>query len=353
MRHASVAGRRRLGRHRRRAGRPRHDGRREPAGRVRDPGLGHAEGDRPDRVRVRVRAGRRPEPRLRRARRASGSTRRSARRRSRRRSRKLKTPEFAPTEDKAGIESVGDPFSEDTFSDDGRIAYAEAQFDRDDLRQGPRRGRRRARTPSARRSRRPASTVEFNGDAEFPPIEQGTQELLGLLAALIVLLVVFRTFVATIDPDRARAHGAGDRVPPAVHPRRPHRHQHDHAAARVDDRPRRRHRLLAVHRHALQAAPARRAVAARRRRRGRRLRGPGRALRRPDGRDLGHRPRVLRPRLRDQARHRLGARRPDDGADRELAADRGAGDARAQDRPAEGAVPAPDRRLRGGPREDA
>ena len=43
-------------------------------------------------------------------------------------------------------------------------------------------------------------TVEYNGDAEFPPIEQGTQELLGLLAALIVLLVVFRTLVATAIP---------------------------------------------------------------------------------------------------------------------------------------------------------
>ena len=42
--------------------------------------------------------------------------------------------------------------------------------------------------------------VEFNGDAEFPPIEQGTQELLGLLAALIVLLIVFRTIVATAIP---------------------------------------------------------------------------------------------------------------------------------------------------------
>ena len=92
---------------------------------------------------------------------------------------------------------------------------------------------------------------------------------------------------------------------------------------------------------------------ARRRRRGRRLRGPRGALRRPDGRDLGHRPRLLRPRLRDEARHRLGARRPDDRADRELAADRGAREARAQDRPAEGAVPAADRRLRGGAREDA
>ena len=42
---------------------------------------------------------------------------------------RLGSPEFAPTEDKAGLESVSDPFSEDTVSDDGRIAYAEAQFD--------------------------------------------------------------------------------------------------------------------------------------------------------------------------------------------------------------------------------
>src|SRR5215207_7936792 len=80
---------------------------------------------------------------------------------------KLKTGEFKPTDDKAGIESVGDAFSKNTFSDDGRIAYAEA---------------------------------EFNGDAEFPPIEQGTQEGLGFLAALIVLLVVFRTFAAASIP---------------------------------------------------------------------------------------------------------------------------------------------------------
>ena len=43
-------------------------------------------------------------------------------------------------------------------------------------------------------------TVEYNGDAEFPPVEQGTSELLGLLAAILVLLVVFRTFVAMFIP---------------------------------------------------------------------------------------------------------------------------------------------------------
>src|SRR4029450_12472758 len=42
----------------------------------------------------------------------------------------LRTSEFKPTKDTAGLESVGNPFSAATFSDGGRIAYAEAQFDR-------------------------------------------------------------------------------------------------------------------------------------------------------------------------------------------------------------------------------
>jgi RND superfamily putative drug exporter len=112
---------------------------------------------------------------------------------------KLETPEFAPTEDRAGIESVGDPFTDDTFSDDGRIAYAEAQFDRviytedrDDV---------VAVQDAVREAVEPAGvTVEFNGDAEFPPIEQGIQEVLGLLMALVVLLLVFRALVSAAIP---------------------------------------------------------------------------------------------------------------------------------------------------------
>jgi putative drug exporter of the RND superfamily len=111
--------------------------------------------------------------------------------------------EFKPTgtdpDGTAGITSVGDPFSDQTFSDDQRIAYAEAQFDRviyeEDREQVV------AVQEAVREAVEPAGvTVEFNGDAEFPPIEQGTQELLGLLAALIVLLIVFRTIVATAIP---------------------------------------------------------------------------------------------------------------------------------------------------------
>jgi RND superfamily putative drug exporter len=112
---------------------------------------------------------------------------------------RLKSPEFAPTNDEAGVESVGDPFSEDTFSDDGRIAYAETQFDqtiepadRDSV---------VAVEDAVRETVEPAGvTVEYNGEAEFPPVEQGASEALGLLAAILVLLVVFRTFVAMIIP---------------------------------------------------------------------------------------------------------------------------------------------------------
>ena len=112
---------------------------------------------------------------------------------------RLRSPEFKPTDDKAGLESVANPFNKDTFSDDGRIAYAEAQFnetieteDRDQV---------VAVEDAVREEVEPAGvTAEFNGEAEFPPVEQGTSEALGLLAAILVLLVVFRTFVAMFIP---------------------------------------------------------------------------------------------------------------------------------------------------------
>jgi putative drug exporter of the RND superfamily len=111
----------------------------------------------------------------------------------------LKTKEFKPGEGKAGIESVGDPFNKNTFSDDGRIAYAEAQFDQ--TIETADRDQVVAVEDAVRKAVEPAGVeAEFNGDAEFPPIEQGPQELLGLIAALIVLLVVFRTLVAASIP---------------------------------------------------------------------------------------------------------------------------------------------------------
>jgi RND superfamily putative drug exporter len=111
----------------------------------------------------------------------------------------IQTDEFAPTDLVAGIDSVGPAFEEQKFSEDGRIMYVEAQFDRviyDKDRKAV-----VAVQGAVREAVEPAGVVvEFNGDAEFPPIEQGTQELLGLLAALIVLLIVFRTFTAAGIP---------------------------------------------------------------------------------------------------------------------------------------------------------
>ncbi len=112
---------------------------------------------------------------------------------------RLKSSEFKPTADRAGLVSVGNPFSKATFSDDGRIAYAEAQFDQ--TIEDKDRDAVVAVEDAVRETVASAGvTVEYNGDAEFPPLEQGTSELLGLLAAIIVLLFVFRTFVAMLIP---------------------------------------------------------------------------------------------------------------------------------------------------------
>jgi RND superfamily putative drug exporter len=112
---------------------------------------------------------------------------------------RLRSPEFKATEDKAGLVNVGDPFSEATFAENGRIAYAEAQFDRviyDKDREAV-----VAVQEAVRDTVEPAGvTAEYNGDAEFPPIEQGPSEILGLLAAIVILLVVFRTLVAMFIP---------------------------------------------------------------------------------------------------------------------------------------------------------
>jgi RND superfamily putative drug exporter len=111
----------------------------------------------------------------------------------------LRSSQFKPTKDKAGLESVANPFTKDTLSKDGRIAYSEAQFDR--VIYDKDRNAVVAVEDAARDAVKPAGIqVEYNGEAEFPPIQQGTQELLGLLAALIVLLVVFRTVVAAMMP---------------------------------------------------------------------------------------------------------------------------------------------------------
>jgi putative drug exporter of the RND superfamily len=112
---------------------------------------------------------------------------------------KLRSDEFKPAGDKAGLVSVDNPLVPRTTSKDGRIAYSEAYFN-DEITDADRK-QVVAVEDAVRDALAPAGiTVEYNGEAEFPPIEQGTSELLGILAAIVVLLIVFGTFVAMLIP---------------------------------------------------------------------------------------------------------------------------------------------------------
>jgi RND superfamily putative drug exporter len=106
---------------------------------------------------------------------------------------------FGTQDGKPGVIEVDDPFTQARFSDKGRIAYAEARFN------GTGFDIPRSKVVDLQKAVRAdvagaGIQAEFNGDAEQPPIKQGTSETLGLLAAFIVLLLVFRTFVATFIP---------------------------------------------------------------------------------------------------------------------------------------------------------
>ena len=115
---------------------------------------------------------------------------------------KLRTPEFATIgpDERAGRRERRRPLQREHLLRGRSHRVRGGAVRPRHLRQGPRGKCSPSRKRFARQSRAEGVVVEFNGDAEFPPIEQGTQELLGLLAALIVLLVVFRTLVATAIP---------------------------------------------------------------------------------------------------------------------------------------------------------
>ena len=85
---------------------------------------------------------------------------------------RLRSQEFEPTADTAGLVSVADPFDDATFSDNGRIAYAEAQFEQT-IEDGDRDAVLGVQD-AVRETVAPAGvTVEFNGDAEFPRSSRG------------------------------------------------------------------------------------------------------------------------------------------------------------------------------------
>ena len=98
---------------------------------------------------------------------------------------------------KDGIVSIEDPFKEPRFSQAGRVAYADAVWNSTGF------DISRTRVVNYENAVRDALRgsdiqVAFNGEAEQAPPKQGSSEIIGIIAALIILLVVFRTFTAAI-----------------------------------------------------------------------------------------------------------------------------------------------------------
>ncbi len=169
---------------------------------------------------------------------------------------KLESSEFAPTADKAGIESVGDPFAKQTFSKDGRIAYAEAQFS--ETIETADRPQVVAVQDAVRQAVDPAGvTVEFNGDAEVAADPAGHPGAARVHGCVHRPALVFRTLVATAIPIALAIVAVGTAFILLFILAGLTDINTITSDPRVDDRDRRRDRLLALHRHALQAVPAR------------------------------------------------------------------------------------------------
>ena len=255
LRDASVARGPRLARDRFRPDRARRDSRWLAPRRVRDPRLRHAARHRPDRVGVRRRAGGRAQHRLRRPGRAAA---RHGRAQGRDRGGDGRPQDARVRADRGPgrAHQRRRPVQQaDVLGERAHRVCGGAVRPRH-LRRGPRRRRgsrrRRPRRGRAGRGhrrvqRRRRVPADRAGNLRAARAARGDHRAADRLPHLR----------RGLHPDRPRDRCARDGVPPALHPRRADRHQHDHADPRLDDRSGRRDRLLALHRHAVPAAPPR------------------------------------------------------------------------------------------------
>ena len=97
--------------------------------------------------------------------------------------------------------TITDPLAKDShqLSKTGRIAFFDAQFDRTGF-ELPRPDVVKIED-SLRAIGEPVGIqVEFTGDAESPPPEQGASDIIGLIAGFFVLIILFRALVPTAIP---------------------------------------------------------------------------------------------------------------------------------------------------------
>lgn len=94
-----------------------------------------------------------------------------------------------------GLATVADPFEAGTISEDGRVAYAEIQYEPQILDEG----QQEALFAAADTGREAGLTVEVGGDIAFVEEETGA-EFIGLAVAAVVLVITFGSFIAAGMP---------------------------------------------------------------------------------------------------------------------------------------------------------
>src|SRR3954467_7306472 len=103
-------------------------------------------------------------------------------------------------EDPKDASEITSPLTDhDQLSDNGRVAFFDVQYDRTGF-ELPRAGVVKAEDQLRSIGQPTGLQVEFTGEAESAEPTQGLSDLIGLLAAFIVLLVLFRALVPTVIP---------------------------------------------------------------------------------------------------------------------------------------------------------
>src|SRR3954453_2134549 len=98
------------------------------------------------------------------------------------------------------VGNITSPLSDkDQLSDDGRVAFFDVQYDRTGF-ELPRADIVKVEDGLRAIGDSQGLQVEFTGEAESPPPEQGSSDLIGLLAAFVILMVLFRALVPTAIP---------------------------------------------------------------------------------------------------------------------------------------------------------
>jgi RND superfamily putative drug exporter len=96
--------------------------------------------------------------------------------------------------------AITNPLSDrNQLSDNGRVAFFDVQYDRTGF-ELPRSGIVKFEDQLRSIGQPAGLEVEFTGEAESAPPTQGISDLLGLLAAFVILMVLFRALVPTVIP---------------------------------------------------------------------------------------------------------------------------------------------------------